>query len=91
MVRYCDGASFSGNVDDEMQVSRTVCWLLLSSYVMQFNCIEDTPSNPLWSMQDDNSFFFRGQRIWEAVMSELLSKGLSRAKEVTFLQKYAWL
>ncbi|VAH70339.1 unnamed protein product [Triticum turgidum subsp. durum] len=48
-VRYCDGASFSGNVEEEFQ--------------------------------DGTPFFFRGQRIWEAVMSELLSKGLSRAKE----------
>ncbi|KAM0884142.1 hypothetical protein ACQ4PT_031184 [Festuca glaucescens] len=48
-VRYCDGASFSGNVEDEFQ--------------------------------DGTSFYFRGQRIWEAVMRELLSKGLSRAKE----------
>ncbi|KAF7040845.1 hypothetical protein CFC21_050719 [Triticum aestivum] len=49
-VRYCDGASFSGNVEEEFQ-------------------------------EDGTPFFFRGQRIWEAVMSELLSKGLSRAKE----------
>ena len=38
-------------------------------------------------MQEGTPFFFRGQRIWEAVMSELLSKGLSRAKEVAFLEK----
>ncbi|KAI5001359.1 hypothetical protein ZWY2020_026009 [Hordeum vulgare] len=48
-VRYCDGASFSGNVEEEFQ--------------------------------DGTRFFFRGQRIWDEVMSELLSKGLSRAKE----------
>ncbi|KAG8053776.1 hypothetical protein GUJ93_ZPchr0001g31005 [Zizania palustris] len=48
-VRYCDGASFSGNVEDEMQYG--------------------------------TNFFFRGQRIWEAVMSELLPKGLARAKQ----------
>ncbi|KAL5227782.1 hypothetical protein ABZP36_016047 [Zizania latifolia] len=48
-IRYCDGASFSGNVEDEMQYG--------------------------------TNFFFRGQRIWEAVMSELLPKGLARAKQ----------
>jgi hypothetical protein len=53
---------------------------------MQFNCLADVLNNPLWSLQDGTSFYFRGQRIWEAVMRELLSKGLSRAKEVTFLQ-----
>jgi hypothetical protein len=51
---------------------------------MQFNCLAVVLNNPL--LQDGTSFYFRGQRIWEAVMRELLSKGLSRAKEVTFLQ-----
>ncbi|KAL6853313.1 hypothetical protein ACP4OV_019342 [Aristida adscensionis] len=48
-IRYCDGASFSGNVEGEVK--------------------------------NGTSFFFRGQRIWEAVMAELLAKGLSRAKQ----------
>ncbi|XP_044946580.1 pectin acetylesterase 5-like isoform X1 [Hordeum vulgare subsp. vulgare] len=48
-VRYCDGASFSGNFEEEFQ--------------------------------DGTRFFFRGQRIWDEVMRELLSKGLSHAKE----------
>jgi hypothetical protein len=30
-VRYCDGGSFSGKVEDEFQVSRTFCKLILSS------------------------------------------------------------
>lgn len=48
-IRYCDGASFSGNVKDEFQ--------------------------------NGTKFFFRGQRIWEAVMDELLLKGLKYAKQ----------
>ncbi|OEL36850.1 Pectin acetylesterase 5 [Dichanthelium oligosanthes] len=48
-IRYCDGASFSGNVQDQVK--------------------------------NGTGFFFRGQRIWEAVMADLLSKGLSRAKQ----------
>ncbi|KAK8454561.1 hypothetical protein SEVIR_5G475800v4 [Setaria viridis] len=48
-IRYCDGASFSGNVQHEVK--------------------------------NGTDFFFRGQRIWEAVMADLLSKGLSRAKQ----------
>ncbi|KAL6613717.1 hypothetical protein ACP70R_035987 [Stipagrostis hirtigluma subsp. patula] len=48
-IRYCDGASFSGDVKDEVK--------------------------------NGTSFFFRGQRIWEAVMAELLEKGLARAKQ----------
>ncbi|WVZ77073.1 hypothetical protein U9M48_024975 [Paspalum notatum var. saurae] len=49
-IRYCDGASFSGDVQDEVKNGTA-------------------------------GFFFRGQRIWEAVMAELLSKGLNRAKQ----------
>jgi hypothetical protein len=30
-VRYCDGGSFSAKVEDEFQVSRTFCKLILSS------------------------------------------------------------
>ncbi|EMS57296.1 hypothetical protein TRIUR3_09071 [Triticum urartu] len=48
-IRYCDGASFSGDVKDELQ--------------------------------NGTKFFFRGQRIWEAVMDELLMKGLRHAKQ----------
>jgi hypothetical protein len=33
-------------------------------------------------MQNGTKFFFRGQRIWEAVMDELLLKGLRHAKQV---------
>jgi len=48
-IRYCDGASFSGHVQDQVK--------------------------------NGTGFFFRGQHIWEAVMADLLSKGLSRAKQ----------
>uniref|UniRef100_A0A0A8XW89 Pectin acetylesterase n=1 Tax=Arundo donax TaxID=35708 RepID=A0A0A8XW89_ARUDO len=48
-IRYCDGASFSGDVEDEIK--------------------------------DGTGFFFRDRHIWEAVMGELLSKGLFRAKQ----------
>ncbi|GJN36312.1 hypothetical protein PR202_gb25160 [Eleusine coracana subsp. coracana] len=48
-TRYCDGASFSGNVKDELK--------------------------------NGTRFFFRGQLILEAVMNELLLKGLGQAKQ----------
>ncbi|XP_072974888.1 pectin acetylesterase 5-like [Typha angustifolia] len=48
-IRYCDGASFSGNRDNELQ--------------------------------NGTNLFFRGQRIWEAIMDELLVKGLANAKQ----------
>lgn len=57
-IRYCDGASFSGNVQEEVK--------------------------------NDTGFFFRGQRIWEAVMAELLSKGLARAKQAFFDWMLGW-
>ncbi|XP_058083556.1 pectin acetylesterase 12-like [Magnolia sinica] len=45
-VRYCDGASFSGE-----------------------------------GVNEEENLFFRGQRIWSAVMEELLSLGMSFAKQ----------
>jgi hypothetical protein len=36
---------------------------------------------------DSQGFFFRGQRIWEAVMAELLSMWLARAKQVCLSNK----
>ncbi|XP_038989026.1 LOW QUALITY PROTEIN: pectin acetylesterase 5-like [Phoenix dactylifera] len=48
-VRYCDGASYSGNVKSDIQ--------------------------------NGTKLFFRGQRIWEAIMDELLMKGLANAKQ----------
>ncbi|XP_074564211.1 pectin acetylesterase 5-like isoform X1 [Curcuma longa] len=48
-VRYCDGASFSGYRENEVQ--------------------------------DGTKLFFRGQRIWETIMDELLQKGLANAKQ----------
>ncbi|XP_042431212.1 pectin acetylesterase 5-like isoform X2 [Zingiber officinale] len=48
-VRYCDGASFSGYRESEVQ--------------------------------NGTILFFRGQRIWEAIMGELLQKGLANSKQ----------
>ncbi|KAJ6806784.1 pectin acetylesterase 5-like isoform X1 [Iris pallida] len=48
-IRYCDGGSFSGDVEIQVQNGRKL--------------------------------IFRGQRIWEAIMDELLSKGLENAKQ----------
>jgi hypothetical protein len=33
-------------------------------------------------VQNGTRFYFRGQRIWEAVMNELVFKGLRNAKQV---------
>lgn len=48
-IRYCDGASFSGETEIQAKNGRKL--------------------------------YFSGQRIWEAVMSELLSEGLTKAKQ----------
>jgi hypothetical protein len=89
-IRYCDGASFSGNVQEEVKVClpsirftpRSHIWICVffSSQTSRLIC---DPS------QNDTGFFFRGQRIWEAVMAELLSKGLARAKQVCLSNKIA--
>ncbi|KAJ4772819.1 Pectin acetylesterase [Rhynchospora pubera] len=48
-VRYCDGASFSGDVKE--------------------------------AKTDGTTLYYRGERIWKAVMEELLHKGLATAKK----------
>ncbi|XP_010920600.1 pectin acetylesterase 5 isoform X2 [Elaeis guineensis] len=48
-IRYCDGASYSGDVES--------------------------------GIQNGTKLFFRGQRIWEVIMDELLLKGLANAKQ----------
>eukprot|EP01018_Ginkgo_biloba_P034079 Gb_04448 [translate_table: standard] len=47
-VRYCDGASFIGDVDVENEAHKV---------------------------------FFRGQRIWQAIMEDLLAKGMDKADQ----------
>ncbi|PKU83136.1 pectin acetylesterase 5 isoform X1 [Dendrobium catenatum] len=48
-VRYCDGASFAGDVESEDQSGLKL--------------------------------FFRGQHVWEAIIDQLLSEGLAKAKQ----------
>ncbi|KAF3330516.1 pectin acetylesterase 5-like protein [Carex littledalei] len=48
-IRYCDGASFSGDVEE--------------------------------TEQNGTTLYFRGERIWKAVMEELLLNGLATAKK----------
>ncbi|XP_078179058.1 pectin acetylesterase 5-like [Carex rostrata] len=48
-IRYCDGASFSGDVEE--------------------------------TDQNGTTLYFRGERIWKAVMEELLLNGLATAKK----------
>jgi hypothetical protein len=50
-IRYCDGASFSGDAEAQDK--------------------------------DGSTLHFRGLRIWEAVVDELMGKGLATAKQVT--------
>lgn len=47
-VRYCDGASYFGDVEDEIQ---------------------------------EYNIYFRGQRIWQAIMHDLLVKGMDKADQ----------
>ncbi|WVZ72015.1 hypothetical protein U9M48_020540 [Paspalum notatum var. saurae] len=58
-VRYCDGASFSG--DSQLHEG-------------------DGQING-----NSSTLFFRGQRIWEAVLEELMHKGLAQSKQASAL------
>ncbi|XP_065879332.1 pectin acetylesterase 7-like [Euphorbia lathyris] len=50
-VRYCDGASFTGDVEEPLKVNQTA------------------------------QLFFRGQRIWDAIMAELMDRGMKNASK----------
>jgi hypothetical protein len=52
--------------------------------IFQQMCCTITVYNVLFRefVQNGTRFFFRGQRIWEAVMNELVFKGLRNAKQV---------
>ncbi|KAH7295507.1 hypothetical protein KP509_27G052600 [Ceratopteris richardii] len=55
-VRYCDGGSFSGDIDSPLEVK-------------------------LDKVNQSKLIYFRGRRIWQAAMDDLLSLGLKHAKE----------
>lgn len=89
-IRYCDGASFSGHPESELKASLIYLGFESLLFVKFFNSVS-------WTMevfcihvyffvpQNGTELFFRGQLIWETLMDEFLSLGLSNAKQVAFL------
>eukprot|EP00250_Pteridium_aquilinum_P014029 c21730_g1_i1 orf=91-1458(+) len=55
-VRYCDGGSFSGDIDAPLEFE-------------------------LDKVNQSKKVYFRGQRVWQAVVHDLLSKGLKNAEK----------
>lgn len=55
-VRYCDGGSYSGDIDAPLEIK-------------------------LENINQVKKVYFRGQRVWQAVMDDLLSKGLMNAEK----------
>jgi hypothetical protein len=75
-------------------------WLLVALYVAYQDSIKEFFLFYIWDYFDARFFsnpnnyyiqkkgsglFFRGQIIWEAIMNELLSIGMSKAKQVKLL------
>ncbi|CAM6107975.1 unnamed protein product [Calypogeia fissa] len=58
-LKYCDGGSFNGDVNDPIQVANS--------------SINGTA--PVVNI------FFRGQRVWKALMEELMEKGMQNAEK----------
>jgi hypothetical protein len=93
-IRYCDGASFAGHPESEVRVSLP-CWglcmlhikiQLRNSFFFTFGIILMRgfflTQNNYYIQKKGSGLFFRGQIIWEAIMNELLSIGMSKAKQV---------
>jgi len=79
-LRYCDGGSFMG----DSIYTNSVCLLF------GCNCIYETMF-ALWSTSlpfgicpflQSTVLYFSGQRIWDAIITDLLGKGLARAEKV---------
>ncbi|RDX94227.1 Pectin acetylesterase 5, partial [Mucuna pruriens] len=91
-IRYCDGASFAGHPESEVRIDFTFGTLVVDSFL---SCISRSEICPLhiWVYVDvgGSGLFFRGQAIWEAIVDELLSIGLSKAKQDALLEGWQLL
>jgi hypothetical protein len=91
-VRYCDGSSFTGDVEEVDPVSsksrislfslktdgiiRTL-HLLVYYFNTHLRCFAH-----LFPFVQTTKLHYRGARIWQAVMEDLLAKGMDKAENV---------
>ncbi|KAK9069302.1 hypothetical protein SSX86_013418 [Deinandra increscens subsp. villosa] len=71
-IRYCDGASFTGHPKNFYNWNKVK---------IRYCDGASFTGHPKSEQNNDTKLFFRGQLIWEAMMDELLSIGLSNAQE----------
>lgn len=83
-IRYCDGASFAGHSQYEFKVNKRLS--TPASYYketsLSFFFFFWFSYDFFLILQNGTKLLFRGHLIWEALMDELLSIGLSNAKQV---------
>lgn len=75
-VRYCDGSSFTGDVEE---VESVCSGLGLSA--RSFMCKMYIEIDLIFAMQSTN-LHYRGARVWDAIIEDLLNRGMSKAKNV---------
>jgi hypothetical protein len=80
-LRYCDGGSFMG---DSAVYINSVCLLFGALVHILFAALDRSTSLPFGICQSWQSsvLYFSGQRIWDAIVADLLRKGLARADKV---------
>jgi hypothetical protein len=76
-VRYCDGSSFTGDV----AAVESVCSGLVD---FMFVYVLDIEIDLMFAIQSTN-LHYRGARVWNAIIEDLLEKGMSKAQNVCSL------
>lgn len=92
-VRYCDGSSFTGDVERVDPVSCCIFCLLWTNNFLFSKSIKMLVITP-WNLElqwsygftcesyQANNLHFRGARVWLAIIEDLKAKGMSKAEHV---------
>lgn len=83
-LRYCDGASFAGDAlfDNGVIFSPLISHIILKlSFEIFFFPIKPHLISCFQQMQT-SLLYFKGQKIWESIILDLLPKGLATAQKV---------
>jgi O-palmitoleoyl-L-serine hydrolase len=75
-IRYCDGSSFTGDIEEVDPVSYTC---LVVRKLMVLTCSNKQPHDFVFKA---TNLHFRGARVFDVIIQELLGKGMKSASKV---------
>ncbi|PWA92030.1 protein kinase superfamily protein [Artemisia annua] len=76
-IRYCDGSSFTGDIEEVDPVSYTC---LVVRKLMVLTCSNKQPHDFVFKA---TNLHFRGARVFDVIIQELLGKGMKSASKFT--------